>query len=102
VVKGKAVPDYNLCDVIVYRQALTIVRNDGIVMNNHSGFGHYIEIVPAVINTTEVFGEKSVNTDDMPPSATSSPSSPPSPSPPNPKVIILQQHLENGLCLIQR
>ncbi|MFL6344784.1 MAG: hypothetical protein ACJ71A_05000 [Nitrososphaeraceae archaeon] len=29
VVKGKAVPDYNLCDVIVYRQAPPIVRNDG-------------------------------------------------------------------------
>ena len=26
VVKGKAVPDYNLCDVIVYRQAPAIVR----------------------------------------------------------------------------
>ena len=57
VVKGKAVPDYNLCDVIVYRQALPIVRNDGMV-NNYSGFGHYIELVPAVINKTGVFGEK--------------------------------------------
>src|SRR6188472_3843800 len=51
VVKGKAVPDHNLCDVIVYRQAPAIVRNDGMVMNNYSGFGHYIEMVPAVINT---------------------------------------------------
>src|SRR5919202_7117291 len=50
VVKGKAVPDYNLCDVIVYRQAPPIVRNDGMVLNNYSGFGHYIEFVPAVVN----------------------------------------------------
>src|SRR5919202_6645881 len=76
VVKGKAVPDYNLCDVIVYRQAPAIVRNDGMVMNNYSGFGHYIELVPAVINTTGVFGEKGVSMGNMPPSATSSPSSP--------------------------
>jgi Domain of Unknown Function (DUF1259) len=62
VVKGKAVPDYNLCDVIVYRQAPAIVRNDGMVMNNYSGFGHYIEMVPAVINTTGVFGEKGATT----------------------------------------
>ena len=55
VVKGKAVPDYNLCDVIVYRQAPAIVTDDGMVMNNYSGFGHYIEFVPAVINTTGVF-----------------------------------------------
>src|SRR5919205_3872854 len=76
VVKGKAVPDYNLCDVIVYRQAPAIVRNDGMVLNNYSGFGHYIEMVPAVVNTTGVFGEKGVNMGNMPPSATSSPSSP--------------------------
>src|SRR5919199_3565945 len=61
VVKGKAVPDYNLCDVIDYRQAPDIVRNDGMVLNNYSGFGHYIEFVPAVINTTGVFGEKGVS-----------------------------------------
>src|SRR5919199_980037 len=79
VVKGKAVPDYNLCDVIVYRQAPAIVRNDGMVMNNYSGFGHYIEMVPAVINTTGIFGEKGVSMGNMPPSATSSPSSPSSP-----------------------
>ncbi len=79
VVKGKAVPDYNLCDVIVYRQAPPIVRNDGMVLNNYSGFGHYIEMVPAVVNTTGVFGEKGVNMGNMPPSATSSPSSPSSP-----------------------
>jgi uncharacterized protein DUF1259 len=62
VVKGKAVPDYNLCDVIVYRQAPPIVRNDGMVLNNYSGFGHYIEMAPAVINTTGTFGEKGVST----------------------------------------
>jgi hypothetical protein len=62
VVKGKAVPDYNLCDVIVYRQAPPIVRNDGMVLNNYSGFGHYIEMAPAVINNTGVFGEKGVST----------------------------------------
>jgi hypothetical protein len=80
VVKGKAVPDYNLCDVIVYRQAPAIVRNDGMVLNNYSGFGHYIELVPAVINTTAPFGARGVNMGNMPPSATSSPS--PSSSPP--------------------
>src|ERR687886_2993969 len=62
VVKGKAVPDYNLCDVIDYRQAPDIVRNDGMVLNNYSGFGHYIEMAPAVINTTGEFGEKGVST----------------------------------------
>ena len=55
VVKGKAVPNYNLCDVIVYRQAPPIVRNDGMVLNNFSGLGHYIEMVPAVINETGQF-----------------------------------------------
>jgi Domain of Unknown Function (DUF1259) len=80
VVKGKAVPDYNLCDVIVYRQAPAIVRNDGMVLNNYSGFGHYIELVPAVINTTAPFSARGVNMGNMPPSATSSPS--PSSSPP--------------------
>jgi Domain of Unknown Function (DUF1259) len=70
VVKGKAVPDYNLCDVIVYRQAPAIVRNDGMVLNNYSGFGHYIEFAPAVINTTTPFAEKGVNMSNMPPSAT--------------------------------
>src|SRR5919112_2711645 len=52
VVKGKAVPDYNLCDVVVYRQAPPIVRHDNLVMNNFSGLGHYIEMVPAVVNNT--------------------------------------------------
>ncbi len=41
---------------------VTIVRNDGMVMNNYSGFGHYIEMVPAVINTTGEFGEKGIST----------------------------------------
>ena len=58
VVKGKAVPDYNLCDIVVYRQAPPIVRNDGMVLNNFSGLGHYIEMVPAVVNNTGVFNSK--------------------------------------------
>jgi hypothetical protein len=58
VVKGKAVPDYNLCDLVVYRQAPPIVRNDGIVLNNFSGLGHYIEMVPAVVNNTGTFNSK--------------------------------------------
>ena len=58
VVKGKALPDYNLCDIVVYRQAPPVVRNDGIVLNNFSGLGHYIEMVPAVVNNTGVFNSK--------------------------------------------
>jgi len=58
LVKGKAVPDYNLCDIVVYRQAPPIVRNDGMVMNNFSGIGHYIEMVPAVTNDTGQFASK--------------------------------------------
>ena len=58
VVKGKAVPDYNLCDVVVYRQTPIIIRNDGMVLNNFSCFGHYIEMVPAVVNSTGVFASK--------------------------------------------
>lgn len=54
-VNGKALPDYNLCDVVVYRQAPAIVRNDGLVMNNFSGIGHYIEMVPATLNNTNMF-----------------------------------------------
>lgn len=61
VVKGKAVPDYNLCDIVVYRQAPPIVRNDGMVMNNFSGIGHYIEMVPAVINDTGQFASTSAS-----------------------------------------
>lgn len=58
VVKGKALPDYSLCDIVVYRQAPPIVRNDGMVLNNFSGLGHYIEMVPAVVNNTGVFNSK--------------------------------------------
>jgi Domain of Unknown Function (DUF1259) len=61
VVKGKAVPDYNLCDIVVYRQAPPIVRNDGMVMNNFSGIGHYIEMVPAVVNDTGQFASTSAS-----------------------------------------
>jgi hypothetical protein len=61
VVKGKAVPDYNLCDIVVYRQAPPIVRNDGMVLNNFSGLGHYIEMVPAVVNNTGVFNSKNTS-----------------------------------------
>src|SRR5687768_13184571 len=58
VVKGKTLPDYNLCDIVVYRQAPPIVRNDGMVLNNFSGLGHYIEMVPAVVNNTGTFNSK--------------------------------------------
>jgi Domain of Unknown Function (DUF1259) len=54
-VKGKAIPDYNLCDVVVYRQAPAIVRHDGLVLNNFSGIGHYIEMVPAALNNTSMY-----------------------------------------------
>lgn len=54
-VSGKGIPDYNLCDVVVYRQAPAITRDDGLVMNNFSGIGHYIEMVPAVLNNTSMF-----------------------------------------------
>lgn len=54
-VKGKALPDYNLCDVVVYRQAPAIVRHDGLVINNFSGIGHYIEMVPANLNNTNMY-----------------------------------------------
>jgi hypothetical protein len=63
VVNGKAVPDYNLCDVVVYRQAPPIIRHDGLVMNNFSGFGHYIEFVPAAgLNNTGMFASNSSTT----------------------------------------
>jgi hypothetical protein len=56
VVKGKAVPAYNLCNVIVYRQSPQIARNDGLILNNYSGVGHYIEFVPATtLNNTKMF-----------------------------------------------
>lgn len=44
VVSGKGLPDYDLCDIVVYRQAPAITRNDGLVINNFSGIGHYIEL----------------------------------------------------------
>ena len=55
VVSGKGIPDYNLCDVVVYRQAPAITRNDGLVLNNFSGIGHYIEFMPAALNNTGAF-----------------------------------------------
>jgi hypothetical protein len=55
---GKAIPDYNLCDLVVYRQAPAVTRSDGMIMNNFSGMGHYIELIPAaqVLNETQTFG----------------------------------------------
>src|SRR4028118_2284402 len=62
-VSGKAVPDYNLCDVVVYRQAPAIVRNDNFVLNNFSGIGHYIEFIPAAtLNETSQFMSAGTNT----------------------------------------
>jgi hypothetical protein len=60
---GKAVPDYNMCDLIVYRQAPVVTRSDGMVMNNYSGMGHYIELIPAQnnINQTQPFAGTSIN-----------------------------------------
>ncbi len=57
VLVGKAIPDYNMCDLVVYRQAPVVARSDGMVMNNFSGMGHYIELIPAaqVLNDTQVF-----------------------------------------------
>jgi hypothetical protein len=61
-VTGKAVPDYNLCDVVVYRQAPAITRNDNVVLNNFSGIGHYIEFIPAkTVNETGMFMGNSGN-----------------------------------------
>ncbi|MDQ4073556.1 MAG: DUF1259 domain-containing protein [Thermoproteota archaeon] len=59
VVNGKAIPDYNLCDIVVYRQAPALVRNDGFVLNNFSGLGHYIEMIPASVNDTSSFASSS-------------------------------------------
>ena len=39
---GKAIPDYNLCDLVVYRQAPVVGRSDGMIMNNFSGMWHYM------------------------------------------------------------
>jgi hypothetical protein len=58
VLVGKAIPDYNMCDLVVYRQAPVVARSDGMVMNNFSGMGHYIELIPAAkfLNETQEFG----------------------------------------------
>jgi hypothetical protein len=58
ILVGKAIPDYNLCDLVVYRQAPVVARSDGMVMNNFSGMGHYIEFIPAAqfLNETQEFG----------------------------------------------
>ncbi len=62
-VSGKALPDYNLCDVVVYRQAPAIVRNDNFVLNNFSGMGHYIEFIPAkTLNETSQYMSAGNNT----------------------------------------
>ena len=55
---GKAIPDYNLCDLVVYRQAPSVTRSDAMIMNNYSGMGHYIELIPAgqILNDTQEFG----------------------------------------------
>ena len=60
---GKSVPDYNLCDLIVYRQAPAVTRSDGMIMNNYSGMGHYIELIPAQnnINQTQPFAGTSIS-----------------------------------------
>ncbi|MFL6481204.1 MAG: DUF1259 domain-containing protein [Nitrososphaera sp.] len=58
ILVGKAIPDYNMCDLVVYRQAPVVARSDGMVMNNFSGMGHYIELIPAAqfLNETQEFG----------------------------------------------
>jgi hypothetical protein len=58
ILVGKAIPDYNMCDLVVYRQAPVVARTDGMVMNNFSGMGHYIELIPAsqFLNDTQEFG----------------------------------------------
>jgi hypothetical protein len=54
---GKAIPDHNLCDLVVYRQAPVVARSDGMIMNNYSGMGHYIELIPApqYLNNSQEF-----------------------------------------------
>lgn len=63
ILVGKAIPDYNLCDLVVYRQAPVVARGDGMVMNNFSGMGHYIELIPAAqfLNETQEFGGGTTN-----------------------------------------
>jgi len=54
---AKAIPDHNLCDLVVYRQAPVVARSDGMIMNNYSGMGHYIELIPApqYLNASQEF-----------------------------------------------
>jgi len=58
VLVGKAIPDYNMCDLVVYRKAPVVARSDGMVMNNFSGMGHYTELITAAqfLNETQEFG----------------------------------------------
>ena len=90
---GKAIPDYNLCDLVVYRQAPVVARSDGMVMNNFSGMGHYIELIPAaqVLNDTQVFGGTTNSSANGTASGTA-----------NATNTTLWSHLENSLCLIQK
>jgi Domain of Unknown Function (DUF1259) len=61
-VSGKGLPDYDLCDIVVYRQAPAITRNDGLVINNFSGIGHYIELASGqALNNTEAFQANTTN-----------------------------------------
>lgn len=62
VVSGKGLPDYDLCDIVVYRQAPAITRNDGLVINNFSGIGHYIELASGeALNNTGAFQANTTN-----------------------------------------
>ena len=62
MVSGKGLPDYDLCDIVVYRQAPAITRNDGLVINSFSGIGHYIELASAAaLNNTEALQANTTN-----------------------------------------
>lgn len=63
---AKAIPDYNMCDLVVYRQAPSVIRSDGMIMNNYSGMGHYIELIPAarILNDTQGFAGEGATTND--------------------------------------
>lgn len=51
-----------MCDIVVYRQAPAITRNDGLVINNFSGIGHYIELAAAAaLNNTKAFQANTTN-----------------------------------------
>ena len=90
---GKAIPDYNLCDLVVYRQAAVVARSDGMVMNNFSGMWHYIELIPVaqVLNDTQVFGGTTNSSANGTASGTA-----------NATNTTPWSHLENSLCLIQK